>query len=222
MLPLYNIHPMSMPIHPQIIGISSAITPMMSIPVTPNLCSSNNINAYTSTEISNKYDSHMYDRCQNTRRDQTHHCHVPFDWYELPKQGYNIIYEDVAVITFDRPVPMNDFNRYYIHRKNRKYYDHNNDSILDESEDYDDRQELSYVNRRRYIRTESNFDDEEEEENTSSLLNHQSTRTNNYITLKPNRQKTTTTSPSSNYQENQSHIDDDFSDTNSINSAYNN
>ncbi|CAF2526205.1 unnamed protein product [Rotaria sp. Silwood2] len=195
MLPVYNIYPMPMSMNPERIGVLSAIAPLMSNPAVPILCPSNQTNAHTSTTMPNKYYSHMYGRCQNLRQDHSHYSHVPFEWYQPPKQGYTIIHEEIAVITFDRPAPIDKFHRYYIHCKHRKVCNHN-----------DDTQESSYeqrsIDHQRYTRTESDFDDnddddedEEEEEENTSLPN---------------------------YEENQSHTDDSFSYTNSVNSSYDN
>ncbi|CAF0981630.1 unnamed protein product [Rotaria sp. Silwood1] len=156
MLPLYNIHPKS-----------------VSVPTAQILYSSNMANGYTTRAMSNKYYSHMYSQCRNIKRDQSHYCHVPFDWYQPPKQGYSIIHEDVAVVTSNGPVPLHEFNRYYIHCKNIKVCNDNDDSTSFESEEYDDMQESSYEQRsiesQSYTRTESESDDDEE--NTSSSLN---------------------------------------------------
>ena len=210
MLPLCDSHSMLMPANSCMTGIPHIMVPMMPVQPTPIVCPPNNINMCLSTTMTNKYDSRMYGRFRHVGRDQPSYRHAPFDWYRPPKQRYDVVHEDAAVITLDGPMPIGDFYRYYIYGEG--IYDDGDDTSSYESE------ESSYEPRgssyRRPNRVEPYFNDDEERNS-----NQQSTRTNNYSTLDPNRRSTNL--PLSNYQRNRPSAHDD-DDTASINSTYGN
>jgi len=216
MLPFCNFYP----IEPGMIGVPPIMVPRLPILPAPIIRPPNNINMCLSTTITNEYDSYMYGRFRHVGRDYPLYRHIPFDWYQPPKQRHNVVHEDAAVLTLDGPVPIGDFYRYYIYGESMNDSDYDDELTSYESEEYN---EPSYEQRstgyRRQSREEPEFDDEEEG-NSSILLNRQSMRTGNYPTYNSNRR---TTIPPSNYSRNRSSPgDDDFNDAASVNSIYNN
>jgi len=154
-----------MPMNPRPAGIfPRAMVPMVPVPVPvpPVVCPPNNINMCLSKTMSYEYDSHIYGRFRHVERDYPHYRHIPFDWYQPPKQRHNVVHEDTAVVTHHGPVPIDEFYRYYIYGESMDdsdsdYYD---DSTSFDSDDYyESSNEERSIGYRRQNRVESDFDD---------------------------------------------------------------
>ncbi len=227
MLPLCGSRAMQMPVNSGMVGCPPVMIPMMPMAGAPFLCPPNNLNMFSTTSMMSEYDSQMYGRFRHVEREDPRYRHAPFDWYRPPKQRYNIVHEDAAVVTLDGPVPIGDFYRYYIYGDDMDEYDDydDDDSTSFGSEEYDDLTDPSYEPRstgyRRYPRRNRNFDDRDI--NTGRRLNRSSMGTNNYSSVYPNRRPgipTSSTRPST-FRGNRTLAgDDDFDDAASDNSTY--
>jgi hypothetical protein len=221
MLPLCGSPAMLMPVSSGMMGCAPAIIPMMPMASAPMLCPPNNLNMLSTTSIMSEYDSQMYGRFRHVERDHPRYRHAPFDWYRPPKQRYNIVHEDAAVVTLDGPVPLGDFYRYYIYGDDYDDYDDydDNDSASFASEEYDDLGESSYEPRsigyRRYGRGDPAVDDD-------VSLNRSSMGTGNYSSLYPNRRTGIPTGTNRPPMRGTRTLagDDDFDDAASVNSTY--
>ncbi|CAF1603260.1 unnamed protein product [Rotaria magnacalcarata] len=155
MLPQCYSRRMFMPTIPDIVKIARAMPPMMRFPAAVPIQSS-------SSPMTNEYDSRRHDQYRHVKRDHSRHRHAPFDWYQPPKQGYEIVHEDISVVTSNGPVP---FDEFYRQRTNNK---HDEDpTVYDESEKkHDDRQESSHeektIDSQSEYYTESDWASEEE------------------------------------------------------------
>ena len=172
----------------------------------------------TSTLMS-EYDSQMYGRFRHVERDHPKYRHAPFDWYRPPKQCYNIIHEDAAVVTMDGPVPIGDFYRHYIYGDEYDEYDEyeDDDSTPYDSDDYDHIGDSSYEARstdyRRYPQRSSDFDDDD-------IPARSALSGRNNSTFDPNRRSTAASNL--NRRTRLATGDDDLDDAASINSTYGN
>ncbi|CAF3189144.1 unnamed protein product [Rotaria socialis] len=162
MLPQCYIRPMFMPIIPDMVKISPAMLPMMRFPVAAPVQSS------SSSPMTNEYDSRRHDQYRHAKRDHSRNRHAPFDWYRPPKQGYEIVHEDISVVTSNGPVPFDEFYR------QRTHNEHDKDPAVYESEKkHDDRQESSHeeknIDSQSENHTESDWDSEEETSDDATL-----------------------------------------------------
>ncbi len=194
MLPLCHPSPMFMPRNSGMMDVPPMMVPMVPAVAPPAICSPSNINMCPSITMTNEYDSHLYGRFQHVERDYSQYRHVPFNWYRPPKQRYNVVHEDAAVLTLDGPIPIGDFYRYYIYGEG-----------MDDSDEYD---EPSYEQRsigyQQQSQFEPDFDDDDEERNYSQPMRSYSSY--RQPTIPPARN----TRPSA-YSENRSTpADDDF------------
>lgn len=203
MLPFCN----SCPIHRRMIHMPLMMAPMLPMPSVPApvVCPPSNINMSLSTTVTNEYDSHLYGRFRHIEQDHPSYRHIPFNWYQSPKQRHNVVHEDVAIITLDGPVSLDKYYRSYIYGSNT------DDSDSYESEEYDEPlYEQTSTGHRRLSREESDFSDDEEDQQ--------------YSRFNPNRRPIVPPRryiQPSNYSRNRSlPVDDDFNDLASVDSTY--
>jgi hypothetical protein len=195
--------------------------PMASAPLCPP-----NLNMFSTTSMMSEYDSQMYGRFRHVERDHPRYRHAPFDWYRPPKQCYNVVHEDAAVVTLDGPVPIGDFYRYYIYGDDYDDYDdYDDDSSSFVSEEYDDIGGSSYeprsVGYRRYGRRDPALDDEGIDADLQ--IARSSMGRSRYSSLYPNRRTGvpgSTTRPPAFRGTRTLAGDDDFDDAASVNSTY--
>ena len=173
--------------------------------------------------MTNEYDSHMYGRFRHVERENPRYRHAPFDWYRPPKQYYNIVHEDAAVVTNDGPVPIGDFYRYYIYGDDGGYDDYDDDgddSSSFESDDFgDDVEQTSYEPRSVGYRRDSRLDLDPDDLSEASY--RPAARTGPYTTL--NSARPIPRTQPTRFQGNRTLAgDDDFDDAASVNSTYGN
>jgi len=207
-----------MPVNSGMMGVQPAMVPMMPMAGSPFLCPPNNFNMFSTTSLMSEFDAQLYGRFRHVERDDPRYRHAPFDWYRPPKQRYNVVHEDAAVVTLDGPVPIGDFYRHYIYGDDMDY-DYDDDLTSFASDDYDDvveQYEPRSVGYRRYAR---DFDDED-----IGPLNRPSRGRDNYSSLNTNRRTTIPTAPIRPSMRGTRTIagDDDFDDAASVNSTYGN
>jgi hypothetical protein len=200
-------------------GVQPAMMPMVPMVGAPMLCQPNNLNMFSTTSIMSEFDSKMYGRFRHVEREDPRYRHAPFDWYRPPKQNYNIVHEDAAVVTLDGPVPIGDFYRYYIYGDDMDDDYDDDDSTSFASDEYDDIGGPSYEPRSAgYRRNPRDFDDDD-----IDPLNRSSMDPGNYSSLNSNRRTMnpigTTRRPP--IRGNRTIAgDDDFDDAASVNSTY--
>ena len=217
-LPLCDPRVMLVPVNPSMIGNVPVMTPMAgsSLP-----CPVNNLDMSLTTSLTSKYDSHIYGRFRHVAREDPGYRHAPFDWYRPPKQYYNIVHEDAAVVTHDGPVPIGDFYRYYIYGDEVGDNDDNSPSSLGSDEDDNVRQSSYEARTAGYQRSARTSPDLDNEDTESSLPRNR--LSNNYTTLAPNRRTgiPPPTTRSSIYRGNRTLTgDDEFDDAASVNSTF--
>ncbi|CAF1088707.1 unnamed protein product [Rotaria sp. Silwood1] len=221
MLPICDSRARLMPCNPGMAGVAPAMVPMMPATCAPALCPMNNLNMFSVTSLMSEFDSHLYGRFRHVERDNPRYRHAPFDWYRPPKQNYNVIHEDAAVVTHDGPVPIGDFYRYYIYGDDIDDYDDYSSSL--ESDEYGDLVESGPRGYRRDPRRYPDFGDEYI--NSNQRLNRPPMGTGNYTTLNPNRQAmypAGATRPPNFRGTRTLAGDDEFDDAASVNSTYGN
>ncbi|CAF3026082.1 unnamed protein product [Rotaria sp. Silwood2] len=229
MLPICDSRARLVPCNPGMGGVAPAMIPMMPMTGAPALCPMNNANMFSITSLMSEFDSHLYGRFRHVERENPRYRHAPFDWYRPPKQCYNVIHEDAAVVTHDGPVPIGDFYRYYIYGDDTDDddddYDDNSSSLA--SDEYGDLVESSFEPRARGYRRDPRRDPDLDDDyvNTRRQLNRPPMGAGNYTTLNPNRRTinpaSTTRQP--NFQGTRALAgDDDFDDAASVNSTYGN
>lgn len=219
MMPLCDSRAMMMPVNTGMLGATPAMVPMM-----PMVCAPNNINLFSTTSLMSEYDSKMYGRFRHVEREHPRYRHAPFDWYRPPKQYYNVVHEDAAVVTLDGPVPIGDFYRHYIYGDDTDdeydddYYD-DDDSSSFTSDDYDDAEGPSYEPRSVGYRRNARADDDDDD--NIGLPRRPLRNSGNYSSLNPNRSGTNPIRPPVRGTRTVAG-DDDFDDAASQNSTYRN
>ena len=222
MLPLCDSRAMCMPVCSGMMPAAPAMVPMMPMACAPMVCAPNNFNLFSTTSLMSEYDSKMYGRFRHVEREHPRYRHAPFDWYRPPKQCYNVVHEDAAVVTLDGPVPIGDFYRHYIYGDESDddydddYYDDEESSSFS-SEDYDDVEGPSYEPRSVGYRRnpQADFDDDDD----SGPMNRPS-RGANYSSLNRNRSGTNPAQRPTVRGTRGLAGDDDFDDAASVNSTY--
>ncbi|UJR09131.1 hypothetical protein I4U23_013378 [Adineta vaga] len=222
MLPICSSQPMLMPVVPQM------FVPMVPIQAAPMFCPPNYMNLCSTTTMSSEGDSRMYGRFRHVERELPGYRHAPFDWYRPPKQRFNVIHEDAAVVTLDGPMPIGDFYRHYIYGDDMDDYDYDyeyddddddgGDASSYESEEYGNTSRNTGSSRRNRNQGNLNY---REGRNSNIPLNQQSNRTDTYSTLDPIRRRNIPP-PSNTRRKNSTAGDDDFDDAASVNSTYGN
>ncbi|CAF1345347.1 unnamed protein product [Adineta ricciae] len=207
MLPVCGSQPMLVPVMPQM------LVPMMPVQPAPMCCPPNFMSACLTTTMESVCNSRMYGQFRHVPRELPGYRHAPFDWYRPPKQRFNVIHEDAAVVTLDGPMPIGDFYRYYI------YGDDMGDYEYDDYEDGSSYASADYDNiSRNTINSRQTRSQDDQEERYSNLSPN---RANTYSTLDPARRRAMP--PSSNYRQNRpTPANDDFDDAASVNSTYGN
>ena len=187
MLPLCDSRAMCMPVCSGMMPAAPAMVPMMPMACAPMMCAPNNLNLFSTTSLMSEYDSKLYGRFRHVEREDPRYRHAPFDWYRPPKQYYNVVHEDAAVVTLDGPVPIGDFYRHYIYGDESDDDDYDDDYYDDDesdsftSDDYDDVEGPSYEPRSLgYRRNPRDIDDDIGPSNRP-------TRGSNYSSLNANR-----------------------------------
>ena len=216
MVPICDPRAMLGPVNSRMLGAVPAMMPMMPMVGGPMMCAPNNFNICSMSSTMSEWDSKLYGRFRHVEREHPLYRHAPFDWYRPPKQCYNVIHEDAAVVTLDGPVPIGDFYRHYIYGDDGDdddYYDYydDDDSSSFASDEYDDVGGSSYEPRSLgYRRNPPDFDDDEDYDpsNRSSIGRRNYSSLNS--TRSPIRGNRTLAG------------DDDFDDTASVNSTYGN
>lgn len=223
MLPLCDSRAMLVPMKSGMPGVSPSMVPMMPMLNAPMMYPANNLNMFSTTTLMSEFDSRLYGRFRHVERENPRYRHAPFDWYRPPKQRYNVVHEDAAVVTNDGPVPIGDFYRYYIYGDGMDESDEYDDSSSFDSDEYGDTVEPSYEARsadyRRYPRRDPDLDNESID--TDFPATQRSAGATNYSRLNSGRQNTTAVNRPPAFRGTRTLAgDDDFDDTASVNSTY--
>ena len=226
MMPICDSRAMLMPVNSGMLGASPAMVPMMPMVGTPMVCAPNNMNMFSTTSLMSEYDSKMYGRFRHVEREHPRYRHAPFDWYRPPKQCYNVVHEDAAVVTLDGPVPIGDFYRHYIYGDETDddyddddYYDDDSSSFT--SDEYDDVDGPSYEPRSAGYRRNPRADFDDDDDDDIGPPRRPVRGSGNYSSLNTSRPGTNPIRPPLRGTRTLAG-DDDFDDAASQNSTYGN